>query len=209
MLVGHAQRRLPAARLPADHRRRIPRPGSQPALLGHAPGVVDVLLDVAALVGRRRGTKTPQRQARMVLQRHQLEGEHLANQRLGGQAELPVDAAKPVLREEDAAAVLPFGQEVLRFPQAAADDDFLAAKVGVLLPALLPQSLQVAVVKPNDRSPAAAAAAVAVPRFDNRQGANGQGHASCTVSQSQAAVNQNVLVILRACDFFRYSPGHN
>ena len=156
--VGHLQRVTPGERSPANHRRRLDRFGGQPALFGHSHRIFQILLDLAALIGRRGGAVASQGEIREILKGHQLERKHLAHQRLGRQAQIAVDPAKSVVALEDAGPVFPFGQKVLGLPPATPHQKLLTAIVGMMLPVLLTQPLEVALVEPNERTTTTATA---------------------------------------------------
>jgi hypothetical protein len=138
----------------------------------------EMLFERSPSIGRGRGTATEDRGHRSAICCYDLQRELATHEGFGVRAEQLVNAAPSGWRQKDAAAVRLMGKDGRSGEPPRASDGLDSAKFGALAPALLAQSFTVFRVELDRRFAATGGAMVAVPLFEDRQGAQIQRHVS-------------------------------
>ena len=108
---------------------------------------------------------------------------------------LVVDSAAVVGRQEDTTAVGTLGHAVASSKKALANEGLYAAVVGMLLPLLPPEPLQIIGGQGYERPVAAVATAVTIPVFVDRERSDGKCHKLASLRQTGIWVNAMPFVI--------------
>ena len=135
-----------------------------------------MVFNASPLVGSGRRATSPGRNESVSFERHDLKRENSTNTRLGLGSVQFVNATPSRRGEKDTTSVGLLGENSMLAKESLASCRWHATKIGVLLPLLLGQAIQVVCVEPNRRSAAAMPATVAVPTLDDRQWFNRQRH---------------------------------